>query len=727
MSPVRIGLSPSTSAQSGADALREAGSDPLLDALAVLAGLLERPVSAETLRAGLPLEDGRLTPALLARAAGRAGLAARLRARPLDAIADGLLPCLLLQSDGSACVLVERRTDGTLVVALPDTGDGRVVVDAGALAETYAGFALFARPRLEAPQARGQAAEPAGRTWFWGALARQWPVYVQVAIAAAMINMFALASPLFVMNVYDRVVPNAAIDTLWVLAIGALTVFVFDFVLRTLRGYFVDSAGRAADLRIASSIFEQVMGLRMAARPASAGAFASNLREYETLRDFFTSATVVALVDLPFVLFFLAIVWLIGGPLVTVPAVAIPFVLLIGLIVQIPLDRAIRRTFREAAAKHGLLVEALAGLETLKALGGEGRMQERWEGYVAATAETGSRVRLLSALTVNAASTAANVVAIGVVIWGVYRIADGELTVGALIACSLLSSRAMAPLGQIAGLLARFNQSKTALRSLDQVMALPVERPTDARFLHRPDLAGGIEFKQVTFAYPGQKLPALRDVTFRIGRGERVGLVGRTGSGKSTIEKLVLGLYEPEQGAVLIDGTDLRQLDPADLRRAIGCVPQDVLLFNGSVRDNIALGTVRIDDEAVLRAARLAGVDEFTGRHPLGFDLQVGERGQALSGGQRQTVALARALVSEPPILVLDEPTSAMDNGAEARLKLRLEALLPGRTLMLVTHRASLLTLVDRVIVLDGGKVVADGPRDDVLRSLATGQIRAEA
>lgn len=726
MSSVRIGIS-STTARPRSEGPRPTGSDPLLDALVVLAGLLERPVSAEALRAGLPVEQGLLTPALLVRAAERAGLAARLRSRPLDQIADMLLPCLLLLSDGGACVLVERPADGQVVVALPDTGDGRVVMSAAELAERYAGVVLFARPRLDVAQGRGRDAEPAGRAWFWGALARQWPNYVQVCIAAAMVNLFALTSPLFVMNVYDRVVPNAAIDTLWVLAIGALTVFVFDFVLRTLRGYFVDSAGRAADLRIAASIFEQVMGLRMASRPASAGAFASNLREYETLRDFFTSATLVALVDLPFVLFFLVVVWLIGGPIVLVPAIAIPIVLLIGLIVQVPLDRAIRRSFREAAAKHGLLVEALAGLETLKAMSGEGRMQERWEGYVAATAESGSRARLLSSLTVNAATMAANVVTIGVVIYGVYRIGESELTVGALIACSLLSGRAMAPLGQIAGLLARFNQSRTALRSLDHIMALPVERPAGSRFLHRPDLAGGIEFKQVTFTYPGQKLPALRDVAFRIAKGERVGLVGRTGSGKSTIEKLVLGLYEPEQGAVLIDGTDLRQIDPADLRRAIGCVPQDVLLFQGSIRDNIALGATRIDDEAVLRAARLAGVDELTSRHPLGFDLQVGERGQALSGGQRQTVALARALVGEPPILVLDEPTSAMDNGAEARLKHRLEALLPGRTLLLVTHRASLLTLVDRVIVLDGGKVVADGPRDEVLRSLASGQIRAEA
>jgi ATP-binding cassette, subfamily C, bacterial LapB len=542
-----------------------------------------------------------------------------------------------------------------------------------------------------------------------------------------LINAFALASPLFIMNVYDRVVPNRAIETLWVLAFGALTVFLFDFLLRNLRGYFVDSAGKIADIKLAARIFEQVLGIRMAARPASAGAFANNLREFESLRDFFTSASLVTLVDLPFVMFFIAIVWLIGGPIAIVPTVAVPLVIAVGLILQMPLNRVVRRSFGEAAQKHGILVESISGLETIKSIGAEGRMQRDWEQYVGATARSATRARFLSALGVNFAAFAQNLVTVWVVIFGVYRIADGLMTVGALVACTIITGRAMAPLAQVAGLLTHYHQARAAYEALNQVMSLPSERPAQVRFVHRPELRGRVEFKNLTFSYPGQKFPALDDVSFAIGAGERVGLIGRIGSGKTTIEKLVLGLYEPERGAVLLDGTDLRQIDPADLRRNIGCVPQDVFLFHGTVRDNITLGAPFADDQAVLQAAQIAGVEDFLARHPLGFDLNVGERGESLSGGQRQAVAVARALLLDPPILLFDEPTSAMDNGAEVRLKQRLEAVLAGRTLILVTHRASVLSLVERLIVLDAGRIVADGPRDEVLKALAAGRIRAKA
>jgi ATP-binding cassette subfamily C protein LapB len=313
-----------------------------------------------------------------------------------------------------------------------------------------------------------------------------------------------------------------------------------------------------------------------------------------------------------------------------------------------------------------------------------------------------------------------------VVIFGVYRIGEGLLTVGALVACTIITGRAMAPLAQVAGILTRYHQARASYDALNQVMALPIERPPQNRFLHRPELHGEVEFKNVTFSYPGQKFPALDGVSFVIKPGERVGLIGRIGSGKTTIEKLVLGLYEPDQGAVLVDGTDLRQLDPADLRRNIGCVLQDVFLFHGTVRDNITLGAPFADDQAVLRAAQVAGVEDFVSRHPLGFDLNVGERGDSLSGGQRQAVAVARALLLEPPILVLDEPTSAMDNGSESRFKQRLGEILAGKTLLLVTHRASVLSLVERLIVLDAGRVVADGPKDEVLKALAAGRIRAQ-
>lgn len=702
----------------------EVVDDPLLHSLLVVAQLLEQPSTPTSMTAGLPLENSKLTPALVPRAAERAGLSARLVRRPIAEIDQYRLPCILLLKNSQACVLVEKSEDGSSIVVFPEAGRGRRALATEELERLYDGYAFFVLPDVRFDQREKEMRPEREGHWFWSTLLQQWPVYSEVMVAALLINCFALASPLFIMNVYDRVVPNNATETLWVLAIGALTVFAFDFVLKTLRGYFVDAAGRLADIHLASRIFEQVLGIKLAARPASAGAFASHLREFESLRDFFTSASVTALVDLPFVLFFLLIIWMIGGPIALVPGIAVPIVIGVGLLMQVPLNRTVKQTFKETAQKHGILVETINGLETLKSVGAESRMQGNWERFVNATAKSSNRVRFLSSITVNFAATAANLVTIGVVIYGVYRISEGLMTVGALVACTIIAGRAMAPLGQVAGVLTRFHQAKTSLETLNNVMAMPIERPRDARFIHRTQFKGAIEFRSVTFAYPGQKMAALDNVSLKIKEGERIGLIGRIGSGKTTIEKLVLGLFEPNDGAVLVDGIDVRQLDPADLRRNIGCIPQDIFLFHGTLRENITLGAPYVDDAAVLRAAQLAGVEDFASRHPLGYDMNVGERGEALSGGQRQAVAIARALLQQPPILVLDEPTSAMDNSAENRFKQRLSEELANQTLILVTHRASLLTLVDRLIVMDGGRIVADGPKDQVLKALAQGQIR---
>lgn len=733
-----VASQPSVSAQSPAPAgaaatewlIRRpdaAVDDPLLGCLVALSHLLERPASAQALTAGLPLVNGLLTPDLFPRAAERAGLSAKLLRRPLRAIDEMVLPCVLLLRDRRAAVLLGRLPDDQFNLLLPDAGSGAITIGLEELERRYTGYAFFAKPTFGFAQRERELVSERGGHWFWSTIRRQWPIYVEVVLAAILINCFAVATSLFAMNVYDRVVPNNALDTLWVLTVGMAIVLGFDFLLKILRGYFVDTAGKAADIRLASKIFEHVLGIRMAARPRSAGAFASNLREFETLRDFFTSATLVTLVDLPFLLLFLFIIWLIGGAVALVPLAGVPLVIGVGLVLQVPLNRIVRRAFREASQKHGILVEAINGLETIKSVGAEGRMQRAWEQFVSATAESANQSRLLSAVTVNFANLIGNSVYVGVIVVGVYEIAAGRLTTGGLIACSILAGRAMAPLGQVAAILTRYHQARTSLDTLNGIMRLPIERPNDRIFVHRPTIKGSIEFKNVSFCYPGQKLPALTDVSFRIAPGERVGLIGRIGSGKSTIEKLVLGLYEPDTGSVLIDGIDVRQLDPADLRRNIGCVPQDIILFQGTIRENITLGAPFVEDSAVLRAATVAGVEDFVGRHPAGYDLNVGERGEMLSGGQRQSVAIARALLLDPPVLVLDEPTSAMDNGAESRLIQRLARELVGRTLLLVTHRASLLVLVERLIVMEGGRIVADGPKEKVLKALAAGQIRGEA
>jgi ATP-binding cassette subfamily C protein LapB len=527
------------------------------------------------------------------------------------------------------------------------------------------------------------------------------------------------------MNVYDRVVPNQAIETLWVLAIGVTTVFGFEFVMRNLRTYFVDVAGKNADVIIASRLLEQLMSTRLDSKPASTGAMANNLREFESLREFFTSGTLVALVDLPFIFLFIGVIYIVSGPVAFVPLCMVPLVILAGLFLQYPLRALVEKSQREASQKHALLVETIDGLETIKATAAESRVQKSWERFVGMSAASSGRARFIAGMATTFAQISIQMSTVIVVVYGVYQISEGNITMGALIASTILTGRSLAPLGAVAAMLTRLQQSRVALKSLDNLMKAPVERAQNKQFLHRPRLSGQIEFKQVTFSYPGQETKALDGLSFKINPGERVGMLGRIGSGKSTVARMMVGLYEPMEGAVLVDGTDIRQVDPADLRRNVGYVSQDNYLFFGSVRDNIAFGAPHVDDESILRAAEVAGVSDFLRTHPHGFDLQVGERGMGLSGGQRQSVAIARSLLLDPPIILLDEPTSHMDNSSEAAFKRRLEGTLKGKTLFLVTHRSSLLSLVDRLLIIDNGKIVADGPKDDVLKALRQGQIRA--
>lgn len=702
-------------------------SDPLLGCLIALTRLFNQPTGADTLIAGLPLIDQCLTPALFIRAAARVGISAKLDKRPIESITDMVLPAVLLLHDKQACVLLRRNSGASMQIILPETGDGEQEISAAALQERYSGHVLFARPAHRYHACDPGSAVPRPSHWFWGVVAQSWPIYAEVMIASLMVNLFALAMPLFTMNVYDRVVPNHTHETLWALAAGVMLVIVFDLVMRSLRGYFIDVAGKKIDVILSANLFEKVLAIQMAERPPSVGAFASNIQEFEAVREFLTSATASALIDLPLCAVFVAAMFWVGGPLGWLPLIALPLVVGSGLAVQGPLAKAVEASQRHTAQRQALLIESLIGLEAIKVNGAEGPMQALWEQTVGQLARLGLRSRFLSACAVNFAAFAQQATYLIVVVCGVYMIADGKLTTGGLIACTIFTGRALSPLSQVASLLTRYHQSRGALASIQRLMHLPVERPADKQFVHRPALRGSIEFRNVQFSYPRQTGNALDGVSFRIAAGERVGIIGRVGSGKTTVEKLILGLYPPASGNVLVDGVELRQFDPAQLRRSIGHVPQDVALFNGTVKDNIMLGAPSTDDAAVLRAARISGVADFIDRLPNGFDLPVGERGEALSGGQRQAIAIARAELLCPPVLVLDEPSSAMDNRSEELFKARLAVELEGRTLVLITHRASLLTLVNRLIVMDQGRVIADGPKDQVLAALAGRKLHVAA
>ncbi|HMC17255.1 MAG TPA: type I secretion system permease/ATPase, partial [Albitalea sp.] len=630
--------------------------------------------------------------------------------------------------DNQACVLLGWDEDGACArVLLPETGQGSANLQRAEMARRYTGVTLYVRPHFRFDARTPEVRKVAAHHWFWSAIATQRFVYRDVLWAALLINIFALAFPMFSMNVYDRVVPNNAVETLWTLAIGVLLVLGADLFMRLMRSHFVDEASARIDVQISSTLMEKVLGMRLEHRPDSVGSFASNLRGFEQVRDFIASSTVTALIDLPFALIFIVVLaWI--QPWLALPVlVAFGIVFVVGYVLQHRLHELSETTYKASALRNATLVESLTAIETIKAQGAESVIQSRWERANAFLARTNVRMRALSSSAMYSTATLTQLVSVTLIVAGVYLISQRELTMGALIAASMLSQRALAPAGQIVGLLMQYQGARTALESLNKIMDKPVERPAGDNFIHRAQLRGDIEFRNVKFSYPNRQDSALDGLSFKISAGERVALIGRVGSGKSTIQRLIMGLYQPSDGAVLLDGIDLRQLDPADVRRNTGYVSQDVTLFYGTLRENVAFGLPYADDSAIVAAAEVAGMSDFVNRHPRGFDMPVGERGESLSGGQRQGVGLARAVLHNAPLLLLDEPTSAMDFTSEAQITNRLSAFAQNKTVVLVTHRTSLLAMVSRVIVIDGGKIVADGPRDRIMEALTSGRIARAA
>jgi len=701
--------------------------DPLLDCLLEVCRLHGVSASRASLSAGLPLVDGQLSLSLAERAAARVGMFTKLQRMKPTRIEPIALPAILILKKSGACVLLGWTEQGDARVLLPETGQGAIVMPRRELAQRYAGVTLFVRPHFRFDERTPEVRATRSGHWFWGAIASQRGVYRDVLWAALLINLFGLAFPIFTMNVYDRVVPNHAVETLWVLALGLVLVLGADLYMRLLRSHFVDEASARIDVRLSSALMERVLGMRLANRPQSVGSFAANLRGFEQVRDFIASSTVTAMIDLPFALVFLGVIgWI--SPWLLLPSIsAFVLIVVVGYILQHRLHELSQTTYQASAQRNATLVEALGGIETIKTQGAEGEIQGRWERNQMHLAQTQVQMRALSSRASYGTNWLTQIASLVTVLIGVYLIGERELTMGALIACTTLAQRALAPAAQIVGLLLQYQGARTALASLNKIMAEPTERESGKSLLHRRELRGEIELRNVRFAYPGRDDAVLDGVSLHIKAGERVAFIGRVGSGKSTIQKLMLGLYQPSEGSVLIDGIDVRQLDPADLRANMAYVSQDVTLFYGTLRENIRFGRPYADDAAVVTAAETAGLVDFVNRHPRGYDLPVGERGDLLSGGQRQSVGIARAVLHNSPVLLLDEPTSAMDFSTEAQITRTLTDFAQGKTVVLVTHRTSMLAMVDRVIVIDGGKVVADGPRDRVLDALQAGRVARAA
>ncbi len=713
--------------------------DPLLQSLVWLARHHGRARSAESLLDGMPV-DGALLPDQALRVMRDAGYNAGLMQRPVGDIHALLLPAVLLLKNGDACVLV-RRLDtapgmppgmpAKCEIVVPGAGFHTCTASEDELQAEYLGYVLVATPEPERASGASSAAseeqallDPNGH-WLWGTMRRFVPYYRSAMIAALLSNVLMLVSGLVTSVVYDKVIPHQAFVTLWALAGGAALALGFDLLSRQLRSHLIDTAGKKADLIIGSLLFRQTLGVRMEHRPASAGGYAHHLAQIEIVREFFAGATLSALSDVPFIFMYVAMTFVIGGPLGWVLVLALPVLAGMALGIQKGLRRAMSANMAHQADLQGVVVEAVEGLEDLKAVGAQGRFLQRFEQSTQAAAETALKARWMSSWTSNLSMVSQQAVTLVMLVWGVYLIHDGLITGGALIGAVMYATRAVSPVNSVVSLATRYQGARAAMVSLDRMMALPTEREKGRDYVSGHHVTGQLGLHDTSFAYPAAgtgDAPApqvLKNLALRVNAGERVAILGRIGSGKSTILRLMAGLYQPTEGMVEVDGLDLRQIDPADYRRSVGFVSQEPRLFHGTLRDNVMMGRANLDATRLAEVARITGLDRVVAAHPQGWELSVGEMGGLLSGGQRQLVALARCLVTKPQILLMDEPTSSMDAQSEVMFLRQLRDAVGSRTLVMVTHRPAVLDLVDRIIVVDGGRIVMDGPKGAVLAALS--------
>ncbi|MDE7590820.1 type I secretion system permease/ATPase [Enterobacter bugandensis] len=708
------------------DNIHDQGGDPLLLAVEWLCRFHNKVTSKEVLYAGLP-RGKNLQPETALHMLEQVGIAAGWINRDLTKISEYLFPLIVVCKDSTYLIITSRhgaKGNYHYQIVIPENG-GTLSISEASLTEMYSGYAMIANPKPKLARSMNDEILPAVSTeghWLFTTLWRYRHYFYSAAFAALMANILTLATTFFTMNVYDRVIPTQAYVTLWSLAIGVLIAIVFEFISRQVRTYLIDIAGKKADLILGSKLFRQVMSMRMENKPQSTGSFANQLRDFEAVRDFITSATLSTLSDLPFCVLFLLIIYMIGGPLAIVPLIAVPIILIISVLIQWPLSRYMRENIREISQKQGLIIETVEGLEALKAVRGEGVIQKRWDDYSALAAASSMKTRYLSALTTNFVTFMQQITTVIIVVYGVYLIHSGDLTMGAMIGVVILSGRSLGPLAAVVGLALRFQHAKTALKSLNQLMELPTERNPNINYLTSPKFTGNICLKKIGFSYPLPEImvppPILNDINITIRQGERVAIIGSIGSGKSTLLRIMGRIYQPITGQLSIDGVDASQVDPVDWRVAVGYVGQDFRLFHGSLRYNVTIGSPGATTDEFLRVTRMTGLDQVAAKHPLGYDMPVGEMGSGLSGGQKQLVALARCLLLRPKILLMDEPTSSMDILTEARFIRQLQQAVEGQTLVVVTHRMSVLNIFDRLIVLDDGRIMADGPKEEVIAML---------
>jgi len=711
----------------------EQGLNSLLDNLVTYTKFYNKPYSKEALTYGLPIEKGSENPelfsissskGLFSRAAQNAGLKTKYIKSRIEDFSVLQLPVILLMSNSNSCILDSISDDAKRVRIISELS-GEIIeqwYDLDSIKEEYLGYAILIKKGFNYKDSEfDKNLNIEQKHWFWSTLKLSRGIYADVIFASVLVNLFVLATPLFTMSVYDRVIPNNAIETLWFFAAGVFAVYVLDIFLKMIRSYFLEVAAKKSDIIMSSLIFEKILGLKIEQIPKPIGAFANNLKNFDSIRGFLTNATLVAFIDLPFSLIFLAVIYYIGGPIALIPLVVSFVILLTALILKGPIQNNIQKINEIMSKKNSILIEVLNNIETLKTLGNSNNIQWDWEESNGKIAHKGLHSRMLSSFIPSFTSLLIQLNTVGIIIYGVYLIQDFQLTMGGLIAVVILSSRTVAPMGQAAGLITNYEDASNSYRLLNEIMNREVERPKDKNFVSNKGFRGKIEFRNVSFKYPNTDVEVLKNVSFVIEPGEHIAILGKIGSGKSTILKLILKLYEPTGGAIFIDDIDLSQIDPADLRRNMGYVSQHVGLFHGTLKENITFRASYVSDQKMVRAAKVACVDKFANRHPRGYEMQIGEHGEGLSGGQIQSVGIARACLFDYPIMLFDEPANSMDKQTEQDVLNNLKVELANRTMCMITQKMSLLQIVDKVIVINNHTVFINGNKEDVLRILSEG------
>ena len=694
-------------------------TDAYLESLIFLSKFYQKNVSKESLVSGVITPGAFMDINSFVKASSNIGLVTKIQARKLEDISALALPALLTLENNRACVLlnIDIEENKALLIIPGLSGETTMTIDR--LNKEFTGTVILIKNeyqfknklhkdiKLEKPN-----------QWFWGAMRRNKPIYTKVAIAAVLINLFVIATPMFTMNVYDRVLPNNALETLWVLATGILLVMIFDFVLKLIRSHYLGLANKRADIIMSNKIFDQLLNIRLDQKPSSTGMFLSRLQSFESVREFFSTATVAAIVDLPFIFIFVAIIFFIGGPAGWISVITIVIAFLFSWYMQKPIKDIIEKSAKEDQLKLTALNETVTGLEIIKVVRGQNRMKSQFENSLNQTSYYNEKSQHLSQTVTYFTAFISQFSNIAIVIVGVYLSSQGEMTMGAIIASMMLNGRVIAPVSQIVGMIIRYDRTMLSYNNINELMEMEVERDNTSTYLSRPNLKGDIIFKDVTFSYKDQNFEALKNINITIREGEKVAILGKIGSGKSTLSKLLMNLYTPSNGSIMYDNTDVRQIDPVDLRRVVGYVPQEPFLFLGTVKDNITIGENFASDEDLIEAATIAGLNDFLGKHEAGFDLLLGERGDGVSGGERQAITLARALISKPNLLMMDEPTNSMDLQTEKAFINNMKKSIKNKTVIIMTHKMSILELVDRVIILHEGKIIADGPKDKIMKSM---------